>query len=532
MTPVFNKSQSLRLAAALMALSILLSRFMGLIRDKVISYYYGASLESDIYFVSFVVPDFINYLLAGGYFSITLIPLLSDYFERDENDAWRFFSTVLTWCGLLITFLTACAMVLAPQLAHLIAPGFTEEATLRLAYFLRIILPAQICFLLGSCFTALLYLRKQFLVPALMPLIYNGCIIIGGLLMISKGMEGFCWGVLIGSFLGNFLLPMVAAIKGAKGFNFRLVFRHPGLKLFILLALPLMIGQSVVVLDEQFLRFFGSMTTEGAVSWLNYARRIMLVPVGVVAQAAGVASYPFLARLVAQGKETEFNDTLQSALCATVAFLLPLSIWMIAAADPIIQFIFEQGRFSALATEQTAICLQIMLLGVFCWGIQQIVGRAYYARKDTLTPALIGTGATLLTLPVYYTLTHLWGAFGIAGASAFSVVFYTLTLSWFWWRKWGSGGFTGLGRTLVAATTVSVIAVIPSWYVMQYAKHLPVQHPLLGALFAICCGFLCFALIFQLAGRLLARRTLAPVLDALGPIKQRLKSKFGLSQHD
>ncbi len=527
MTPILNKSQSLRLAATIMAVSILLSRFMGLIRDKVISYYYGASLESDIYFVSFLVPDFINYLLAGGYFAITLIPLLSDYFERDESDAWRFFSTILTWCGLLISVLTACAMVFAPQLAQLIAPGFTEEATLRLAYFLRIILPAQICFLLGSCFTALLYLRKQFLVPALMPLIYNGCIILGGLMMISHGMEGFCWGVLVGSFFGNFLLPLVAASRGSSGFTYAPHLTHPGLKVFILLALPLMIGQSVVVLDEQFLRFFGSMTTEGAVSWLNYARRIMLVPVGVVAQAAGVASYPFLARLVAQGKETEFNETLQSALCGTVMFLLPLSIWMIAAADPIIQFIFEQGRFSEQATQHTATCLQIMLLGVFCWGIQQIIGRAFYARKDTLTPALVGTGATLLTLPAYYFLTHIWGAFGIAGASAVSVAFYTLALSWFWRHKWGAGGFDGLGRSLFAAVLVSFIAVVPSWFVTQQAKEWLPDQPLLGALLAIGCGFICFALVFQLAGRILARRTLAPVLDAMGPLLQRIKNKLG-----
>ena len=513
-----------------MAISILLSRFMGLIRDKVISYFYGASLESDIYFVSFVVPDFINYLLAGGYFSITLIPLLSDYFEKNDNDAWRFFSTILTWCGILISFFTACAMILAPQLAHLIAPGFSDAATARLAYFLRIILPAQVCFLLGSCFTALLYLRKQFLIPALMPLIYNSCIIVGGLLMISHGMEGFCWGVLVGSFLGNFLLPMIASVKGSDRFNFSLVFHHPGLKTFVLLALPLMIGQSVVVLDEQFLRFFGSMTAEGSVSWLNYARRIMLVPVGVVAQAAGVASYPFLARLVAQGKESEFSSTLQSALCGTVAFLLPLSIWMIAAADPIIQFIFEQGRFSQEATKHTAVCLQIMLFGVFCWGIQQIIGRAFYARKDTLTPALVGTGATLLTLPVYYFLTHTWGAFGIAGASAVSVGFYTLALSWFWIRKWGAGGFSGLARTIAAAVMISVIAVIPSWYVMQYAKQWPADYPLLGAFCAISCGFVAFVLVFQLAGRLLARQSLAPVLDALGPIKERIKNKLGHSK--
>ncbi len=87
-----------------MGVSVLLSRFMGLIRDKVISYLFGATSESDLYFAAFVIPDFINYLLAGAYFSITLIPLLSAYFEKDEEDGWRFFSAVFTWIALLIPF--------------------------------------------------------------------------------------------------------------------------------------------------------------------------------------------------------------------------------------------------------------------------------------------------------------------------------------------------------------------------------------------------------------------------------------------
>jgi len=129
-------------------------------------------------------------------------------------------------------------------------------------------------------------------VPALIPLVYNGCIIAGGLLLGSRGMEGFCWGVLVGAILGSFALPLLAARTGEQGtLRYRPLFRHADLKRFILLALPLMLGQSVVVLDEQLLRVFGSLTVEGAVSWLNYARRVMLVPVGVVAQAAGVQRF-------------------------------------------------------------------------------------------------------------------------------------------------------------------------------------------------------------------------------------------------
>lgn len=516
-------SQKMGIAAGIMGASILLSRFMGLVRDKVISYYYGAGLESDIYFASFVIPDFINYLLAGGYFSITLIPLLASAFEQDLDDGWDFFWTVFNWISLAIIPLTLLAMLLAPWLAQIAAPGFDGPALERLTLFLRIILPAQVFFLLGSCLTALLYLRRQFTVPALTPLVYNGCIIGFGLLFIEQGMVGFCWGVLAGSFVGNFLLPLLAAARGEQGIlRYRFRFAHKGLKSFVLLALPLMVGQSVVVLDEQLLRVFGSMAAEGAVSWLNYARRIMLVPVGVVAQAAGVASYPFLASLAAQGAKQEFNQTMQQALKGALLLVTPLSVWMIVAAEPTIRLIFEQGRFSSAATQQTALCLQIMLLGVFCWAIQQIVGRAFYANKDTLTPAVCGTVATLALAPLYYVLAKEFGAAGIALASTSAVACYTLTLTLVWRRRHGAAAFAGMGRVLLVATALCLPAGSLAWGLLAAWPDLLAEKPLLDAFLRIAASGLVFGTVFLALGRLLAPRDLQPLLA----IVQRAQAKL------
>ena len=179
------------IAALIMAGSVFLSRLMGLVRDKVVSWQFGAGAESDVYFAAFVIPDFLNHLLAGGYISITLIPLLSKRFEEDEADGWRFFSAVFWWAALSIAVLTAVAWIFAPELSQLVGPGFSPEKQARLSHFLRIILPAQVFFLPGACVSALLYIRKQFLTPALTPLIYNGCIIAGGLLVTGRDMEGY-----------------------------------------------------------------------------------------------------------------------------------------------------------------------------------------------------------------------------------------------------------------------------------------------------------------------------------------------------
>lgn len=472
-------TQQMGIAALIMAGSVFLSRLMGLVRDKVVSWQFGAGAESDIYFAAFVLPDFLNHLLAGGYISITLIPLLSSRFAENEEDGWRFFSAVFWWAGLSIGTLTVITWVFAPELARLVGPGFSVAEQERLSLFLRIILPAQVFFLLGACVSALLYIRKQFFAPALTPLIYNGCIIAGGLLFTGQGMEGFCWGVLAGAVLGSFLLPVLAARSGG-GLHVRMVLRHPLLKRLLLLALPLMLGLSVVVLDEQFVRIFGSMAGEGAVSLLSYARRIMLVPVGVVAQAAGVASFPFLAALAARGDDNGFDGTLNTALRGSMLVVLPLTAYMTAVALPTLGFLFEGGRFSAGETLLATPLLQVLLLSVPFWVVQQVIGRAFYARQNTLTPAVIGTLATLIALPVYPLAVQRWGALGVALLTTLCLMVYTLAISLAWLRKHGSGAFSGLPslacRTLLLALPGTGLALLT---VRELPPVLPVLFPVL-----------------------------------------------------
>lgn len=512
-------TQKMGFAALIMAGSVFLSRLMGLIRDKVVSWQFGAGAESDIYFAAFVVPDFLNHLLAGGYISITLIPLLSKRFEEDPEDGWRFFSCVFWWTSLCIGVLTLVAWIFAPELARLVAPGFGPAESARLSTFLRIILPAQVFFLPGACVSAILYIRKQFFAPALTPLVYNGCIIAGGLLVPGRGMEGFCWGVLVGAALGAFILPVMAARSGMHGsqastqagLRILPVLRHPLLKRLLLLALPLMLGLSVVVMDEQFVRIFGSLAGEGAVSLLSYARRIMLVPVGVVAQAAGVASFPFLAALAARGDEPGFNTTLGSALRGSLLVVLPLTAYMIVAALPTLGFIFQGGQFSPEETIAATPLLQLLLLSVPFWVIQQVIGRAFYARQNTLTPALVGTIATIAAVPFYPPLIRMLGATGVALLTTVCLFVYTLALSLVWVRKHGSAAFAGTGtlalKTILLClpgTALAFLAVnrLPLILPELFPSLFSYLHEALRHAVTLACSSIAFAIPYLVLARL------------------------------
>lgn len=524
---------SMGLAALILSLSVLISRFMGLIRDKVISWQFGVGNEADIYFTAFVIPDFINYLLAGGYLSITLIPFLAEKFQKDvENntegtkDAWKFFSTVFSWAGISIISCTSLAFIFADGLVEYIAPGFSAEQYVRLVYFLRIILFAQVFFLLGACFSAILYIRKQFAVPALMPLIYNALILFCGVSFpyfgIANGMEGFCYGVLIGAFLGAFLLPWYAVWR--NGLEWKLSFRHKDLKKFLLLALPLMLGQSIVVLDEQFIRIFGSMAGEGAVSLLNYARRVMLVPVGVVAQAAAVASFPYLATLIAKKAYLEFDNTLIRALKSSLVLIIPITAFMILQSNSILGLIFEGGYFSSTHTEKASPLLQIMLIAVPFWTIQQIVARAFYAKKDTITPAIIGTIATICVVPFYIILVPLYGSIFVAIMATLSVILYTFILLYVWQRKNPSQLIRECLMTFLRSCLIVLVPIFFAWYTSIKLEFLLASYsPLLQQCIEITVSGMVFSFLWLLLAWNLDKANFLLIAE---PIVSKIKTKI------
>lgn len=520
----FTRTQGMGIAALALGVSVFLSRVLGLVRDKVISYYFGTGSEADIYFTAFVVPDFLNYLLAGGYFSITLVPLLAKAFAEDEEDGWRFFSAAVCWAALAVIALSLPAWLVTPKLAPLVAPGFSPEAQSRLMFFLRIILPAQVFFLPGACFTAMLYYRRQFTAPALAPLVYNGCIILAGVLWLylfpERGMEGFCWGVLAGAAAGSLLLPLLAVRSG--GLRFYPSLSHPYLKKVLLLALPLMLGQSIVALDEQFVRIFGSLTGDGGVSLLNYARRIMMVPVGVVAQAAGLASYPFLAALAASGELKKFDADLNRALLNTLLVALPLSLCLITVAEPVMRLIFRQGSFSAAAAAESGILLAVMLTGVGFWAVQQVLGRAFYAHQDTLTPALIGTAATAAVLPVYWFGARMFGAAGVAVAGTLGVALYSAALCLVWRRRFGPDALQGVASRCFGALVVCLPACAAAYGAACRVDVFFVSWPLLGAACAIGTASAVFGTVYLTLCVLFAPSLCEPLTALVARIRRKL----------
>jgi putative peptidoglycan lipid II flippase len=433
------------LASLIMMLSIFLSRIIGLVREMSIAYIGGAGGEVDAYQVAFIFPEILNHILASGFLSITFIPIFSGYLVRKENEeGWRVFSLILTCFGTLLLILIAVAMVFTPELMAL--AGFrSQQLNDSVIRMTRIILPAQFFFFVGGILMAVQFAKEKFLIPALAPLIYNVGIIAGGVMLSPwLGIEGFSWGVLGGALLGNFLIQILGARGLGMRFKLCFNFRHPDLKKYILLSLPLMLGLTMTFSTEFFSRLFGSYLPAGSVSSLNYSLRIMYVLVGVFGQAAGVASYPFLTRLLAENRLQEMNQLLDSTL-RLIFLVIPFSVLLIVLRYEVVLLIFQRGQFDAAATALTADVLAFVLIGTVGFAAQTVVSRGYYASQNTLLPAVFGTIAVVVSIPVYVVGMKWMGVTGVALGLSISALLQAGLLYILWNRHSGS---TETGRML------------------------------------------------------------------------------------
>ncbi len=404
------------IASLIMMVSVFLSRVIGLLREMIIAYVGGTGTAVDAYQMAFVLPELLNHIAATGFLSITFIPIFSRYLVDDrEEEGWRIFSLVLSAFGSLLLLFVVAAWCCADQLVGLLAPGIDDPAVKALTVRMtRIVLPAQFFFFVGGLLMAVQFAKEHFLIPALAPLLYNLGIITGGILLSPFiGVEGFAWGVLGGALIGNFLIQWIGAARFGMKYKPCFDLSHPDLKQYVLLTLPLILGLTMTFSTEFFFRFFGSYMPRGTVAALNYGLRIMFILVGLFGQAVGTASYPFMARLANEGRLHEMNRLLDRTVRA-LSMVIPFSVFLMVIRHEIVLILFQRGHFDGAATAITAHLLPFLLLGAFAFSAQTVVVRGYYAMKNTLFPALLGTAAVLLSIPVF--LLGMWkmGATGVA----------------------------------------------------------------------------------------------------------------------
>lgn len=441
-------------AAGILALGNIASRVLGLARVQIIAYLFGASGLVSAFTVASSVPTMIYDLLIGGMLSAAVVPVFSQVVEQEGRPAlWALFSRVASLVAVVLAVLVLAIELLAPQLAWLLGGGFEPELQAALTRMLRLIAPAVFFFGLSGVVTGLLYALRRFTYPAFGAAVFNLGILIAAPLLAGR-LDAFSLaiGVLLGSMLQ--LAIQLPDLRGAR-LRFHLDLRHPALRRILTLYVPIALGVVVSNLQIAIDRRLASSTGENSIAWMYNATTLFQLPHGLVAVAISLAVLPTLSRFSARGDEESFRSTLGQGLRLVLALIVPATAGLLVLGQPIISLLFEHGRFTATDTFWTSWALRYYLVGLIFAGIDWPLNFAFYARQDTLTPALVGVLSVGVYLVVALALLSPLGMLGLVLADSSKHLSHALTMLYLTRRRVGGLGHLGLGtaagKALLAA---------------------------------------------------------------------------------
>jgi putative peptidoglycan lipid II flippase len=476
-----NRSSVAR-SAGIVSLAVMASRVLGLVREMVFAYLFGASksFANDAYVIAFRIPNLLRDLFAEGALSSAFVPVFSDYLvNRDEKEAFRLSNLVATGLIVLLGAFVVLGVVFAQPLVAFIAPGFQADPgkfalTVRLT---RIMMPFILLVALAAQAMGVLNARDRFGIPALSSSFFNVGSIVGGLSVAAlltnptfshpiraivdnptEGIVGMAYGVLIGGFLQYAV--QWPSLRSA-GFRYRpmLSFSDPGVRRMFGLMGPAVIGGAAVQVNVLINSNFASnIPGTGPVSWLSYAFRLMQFPIGVFGVAIATATLPAISRSAARKDDDEFRHTLASSIRLAFLLTIPSAVGLIVLGQPIIALIYERGHFGPSDTEHTAGALAFFAIGLTGYAAIKILAPAFYAIGDSRTPMIISLASMLTNFVMNWSLVSIMHERGLA-LSTSTVALGNCALLYFIMRR-RINGLEGTRTAIAMAKILTASAIM------------------------------------------------------------------------
>lgn len=454
-------SETLRIAraASIIALGNVASRILGLARDTVKANLFGATGLVSAYEAAAIVPTLLYDLLVGGMVSSALVPVFSEYAHKDRRELWRLASLVVTLAVIVLAGLALVVELAAPLAAWLISGGFEAGLLQATTDLLRITVIATLFISLSGILGGLLQALKRFTLPAFTSAAFNLAIVVCALLLGSRyGILSMAIGLLAGA-----ALQVVLQLPGLRDVHLRPAWdlRHPGLRQIGKLYLPIILGLAINQLAILLSYHLASRANEEGIAWMRYATTLIQFPLGLVATAVSIAILPTLSQQASMDNpegESAFKATLARGMKLVLLLIVPSVVGLLVMAQPIIALLFEHGQFSPADTVAVTGVLRFYLPGLAFAAVDLPLVFAFYARKDTLTPAIVG----LISNVVVYLAAAIAPGVILARplqvvdlAFANSVQWISHALIMLWLLKRRVGGLRGFG---LSALTLKALA--------------------------------------------------------------------------
>ncbi len=416
------------------------------------------------FYAAFRIPDFLFQLVAAGALSSALIPVIAALFATDEEArAWRVVSTVTTLMLSTLAVLAVVAMLLAPQLVAFITPGFDADQLARTTELTRLMVLSPLFLAAGAVATSALNSRGRFAAAGLAPLVYNGAILVGALILVPTfGIDGLAYGVVLGA-AGQVLVQAPSLVRIGARIRPRIDLRDEQARLALALMAPRALGMGGTQVVFLVMTSLASGLGANAVTVFNWAFMLLQIPMGLIGVPLGVVLLPSLAREAAVGGTEAFRRLLVRGLSVLGFVMLAIAALGIVVSEDVVRLLFGVAHIGEAATMATAEALAVFLLGLTAHSLIAVLARAFYALQDTRTPVAAALLAVVTNIVAANVLVGPLGLNGLAAAIAVSAWLETIALVVLLQRRMPALGLATvwivLGKSLVVAVAGALVAL-------------------------------------------------------------------------
>ncbi|MEX2145169.1 MAG: murein biosynthesis integral membrane protein MurJ [Candidatus Spechtbacterales bacterium] len=383
-----TSTRSVTGAALILAASVLVSRFLGLIRDRILAGIFGAGIELDTYFAAFRIPDLIYSVIIGGAITSAFIPVFINKLSKDEENAWKVAQSFFYIAGIGLGGISLVMFLLMPLVMPLVVPGFDAVSQETAVQMSRIMLLSPIFLGLSSVFSGILHSFRKFLVYSLAPIFYNIGIVIGAVWLTKYfGINGLAWGVVLGAFGHMAIQAPVAFASGLKLTPFY-GFRYPEIRHILGLMAPRSLGLAAYQINLWVITAIASTLVVGSLTVFNLANNLHYLPIGLIGVSFATAVFPNLSSSISREKYQNFLNELSKTLRGVFFLVFPVSILFFVLRAQIVRIVLGTGEFSWEATRLTAAALGAFSFGIFAYALLPILSKAFYAQENTRTPVI------------------------------------------------------------------------------------------------------------------------------------------------
>jgi putative peptidoglycan lipid II flippase len=450
-----------------------LSRVLGLVREQVFAFLFGAGYVTDAFVAAFRIPNLLRDLFAEGALSSAFIPVFTDYVtNQGKEKAWELANLVLNLLLVTLCLIVILGIIVSPYIVGVIAPGFgkvagKQELTTLLS---RIMFPFLLLVALAALVMGILNTFRHFGIPAVAPTLFNLGMIMGGF-FISPWFDPPIIGMAIGVLLGGFgqlaiQLPSLRKI----GFRYRFTFNlhHPGVKRILILMVPATLGLASTQINIFVNTLIASFLPQGSVSYLSYSFRLMQFPIGVFGVAVATVTFPIVSTFAAKKQMDRLLSTFTSSLKLVFFLTIPSALFLAVASQPVISVLFQHGRFTFLDTIATSQALVFYCIGLFAYSSVRLTASTFYSMGDTKTPVKTSAVAVGVNIVLNLLLMHPLGFRGLATAASVSAMVNLFLLIFVLDRRIGPLDRKDIEKTFFKILSSAVLMGLILWVYLKF----------------------------------------------------------------